>query len=301
MDLQAWYLDSDQQQALEKNCANNDETILAATTQDASRFFQSATSWLVIVGEGSLVKGLDIGLAHMKEGQTAYIYCRPSVALGSHGTRRYQKCQVPPGSAVIYQATVTTIVQDTSRLNPYFPIQKALTRKKIANDLYQYEIATVPPSSSSSNMEARTRALDLYRQAARDMKDLLAGTYFASVEPNHPQRKECQQIVTDCYNNVVVIYLHVKDYDRALEAVDVALERTSSFPSKNIKALVRRAKICVQLASSTKKLTRAQQAIQAAEDALSYKNQTEEAELRKIKALYKKRREQLSAGGGAEQ
>ena len=98
--------------------------------------FQKAKSWLLIVGEKDVVEGLDIGLANMKEGQTAYIFCQSKFALGE-GTRKFQECQVPANANVVYKVTATQIVQDTSRLNPYFSIQKALTRKKIANDLYQ--------------------------------------------------------------------------------------------------------------------------------------------------------------------
>jgi tetratricopeptide (TPR) repeat protein len=289
--------------------------------------FQKAKSWLVIVGEKDLVEGLDIGLvsrelqvttevyidlcltcrthllyvprwfyikANMKDGQTAYIYCHSDFALRK-GTRKFEECEIAPNTNVIYKATVLQIVQDTSRLNPYFSIQKALTRKKIANDLYQYELLNLTPveaaadDEKNTNGEARDRALKLYRQAGRDMKDLLDGTYFAQVELDHPQRKECRQLMIDSYNNVTVVYMHAKQYTKALDAAEIAMKRDP----KNLKAMVRHAKLQVILANSEKNLKEAADAIRVAEKAICYKDKAEEAELQKIRAQYKKRQQRI--------
>ena len=277
IDLVAWRCEEPPTEAL----SENDETTV----------FQKAKSWLVIVGDEALVEGLDIGLANMKEGDTAYLFCASKFALGA-GTRKFNSCEIGPNTNVCYQVTVTSIVQDTSRLNPYFTIQKALTRKKIANDLYQYELLSLSPEEASDmtrNDAARTRALKLYRQAGRDMKDLLDGTYFNSVEEDHPQRKECRQLMMDSYNNVVVVYMHGKQYAKALDAVEIALQRDP----KNLKAMVRNAKLHVLLASSEKKLKEADEALKMAENAVCYKDQAEEAELKKIRAQYKQRCRQV--------
>jgi tetratricopeptide (TPR) repeat protein len=231
----------------------------------------------------------------MKDGQTAYIYCHSHFALGK-GTRKFEECEIAPNTNVIYKATVLQIVQDTSRLNPYFTIQKALTRKKIANDLYQHELLNLTPAEAaaadndkSMNDEARNRALKLYRQAGRDMKDLLDGTYFAQVEPDHPQRKECRQLMIDSYNNVTVVYMHAKQYSKALDAAEIAMKRDP----KNLKAIVRHAKLQVILANSETKLHAAANAIKVAENAICYKDKAEDAELQKIRAQYKKRQQQI--------
>jgi len=222
--------------------------------------------------------------------QTAYIFCQPNFALGE-GTRKFGDCEVAANSNIVYKATVTQIVQDTSQLNPYFTIQKALTRKKIANDLYQHEymILSSKDAADQKNDAAKMRALKLYRQAGRDMKDLLGGTYFNSVEQDHPQRKEVRQLMMDCYNNVVVIYMHAKEYNKALDAVEIAIQRDA----KNLKALVRNAKLHVLLASSEKKVKEADEAIKMAENAICYKDKAEEEELKKIRAQYKQRRKQV--------
>lgn len=257
----------------------------------AKLIFQRAQSFLVVVGQGDLPEGLEVGLTNMKEGQTAYLFCHSKFALGE-GTRKYQECVVGPNSNVVYQVTATQIVQDTSRLNPYFSLQKALTRKKIANDLYQCELLnlTSKEAADNKNEAARMQALKLYRQAGRDMKDLLDGTYFNSVEQDHPQRKECRQLMIDCYNNVVVIYMHCKQYTKALDAVEIAMKRDP----KNLKAMIRNAKLHVLLASSEKKLKEADEALKLAENAISYRDKAEEAELKKIRVQYKQRRIQVT-------
>jgi tetratricopeptide (TPR) repeat protein len=258
---------------------------------DSKLIFQKAQSWLVIVGESDLPEGLDTGLLNMKEGQTAYLFCHSKFALGE-GTRKYHDCELPPNSNVLYQVTATQKVQDTSRLNPYFSIQKALTRKKIANDLYQFELLNLTPKEAADNQNeaAKLQALKLYRQAGRDMKDLLDGTYFNSVEQDHPQRKEVRQLMIDCYNNVVVVYMHCKEYQKALDAVEIAMKRDS----KNLKAMVRNAKLHVLLASSEKKLKEADEAIKLAENAICYKDEAEEKELKKIRVQYRQRKKQIT-------
>lgn len=282
LNLQGWYVNKDDTPELDF------KRDTASITSQSSRLLQSFEGWLVMVGANDLVTGVDLGLTILQEGQTAYIYCPSEYALGS-GTRKYKDCSVPANATVLYQVSITAIVQDTSRLNPYFTIQKALTRKKIANDLYQHECSI----DATRNKQAHHRALLLYRTVGQDMKGLLSGTYFASVEPNHPQRTECQQIMMDCYNNIVVLYLQTKEYSKALEAVDVALQRTNGLPFTNYKALVRRAKICVHLAQSPQKCSRAQHAITAARDALGFSHETERAELNKMQALLDKRQEQI--------
>lgn len=257
----------------------------------AKNIFQQAQSWLVIVGEQDLVEGLGTGVANMKEGQTAYIFCHSKFALGE-GSRKYQDCVLPPNSNVVYRVEATSKVQDTSRLNPYFSLQKALTRKKIANDLYQCELLNLTSREAADNQNetARNQALKLYRQAGRDMKDLLDGTYFNSVEQDHPQRKECRTLMIDCYNNVVVVYMHCKQYTKALDAVEIAMKRDP----KNLKAMIRNAKLHVLLASSEKKLKEADEALKLAENAICYKDNAEEAELKKIRLQYKQRRKQVT-------
>jgi hypothetical protein len=259
--------------------------------------FQSVKGWLVGVGEKDvLVKALAEGLEKLKEGDTAYIWSSAKWALGELGTRKHkvssntdsskngeapatlqdQFYTLPVNSSVLYEITVTSIVADTSRLNPYFTIQKALTKKNIANDLYQWEWA--------SSGTTREKSIRLYEKAGKDMETLLDGTYFASVEPDHPQRKQCRSIMFDSYNNVIAVYMRAKRFAKAKDAAKVVLK----LDKNNLKALLRLAKVCLQDPSTS--LEDSDKAISAAEQAIVYKDKEEEIEVKKLRAQWKRKK-----------
>jgi tetratricopeptide (TPR) repeat protein len=261
--------------------------------------FQSVKGWLVGVGEKDvLVKALAEGLEKLKEGDTAYIWSSAKWALGELGTRKHkvssntdsssksgeaptttpqdQFYTLPINSSVLYEITVTSIVADTSRLNPYFTIQKALTKKNIANDLYQWEWA--------SSGTTREKSIRLYEKAGKDMETLLDGTYFASVEPDHPQRKQCRSIMLDSYNNVIAVYMRAKRFAKAKDAAKVVLK----LDKNNFKALLRLAKVCLLDPSTS--LEDSDKAISAAEQAIVYKDKEEEIEVKKLRAQWKRKK-----------
>lgn len=89
---------------------------------------------------------------------------------------------LPPRCNVLFEVQVTSIVYDTSRLNPFCTLQKAVNRKKLGNDIYQHEWC--PPAKSDRDPccdAAMARAIRLYKKAAQEMDTLLAGTYFKQV------------------------------------------------------------------------------------------------------------------------
>jgi len=69
----------------------------------------------------------------------------------------------------MYKVTVTQKVMDTSRLNPYFTIQKALTKKKIANDIYTNEWCKPPETNKDANCDhSMKRAVRLYTKVCHE-------------------------------------------------------------------------------------------------------------------------------------
>mmetsp|Transcript_16366 Transcript_16366/g.37889 ORF Transcript_16366/g.37889 Transcript_16366/m.37889 type:complete len:402 (+) Transcript_16366:70-1275(+) len=257
--------------------------------------FQNAEGWLIVVGDSDVTPALEMGIRHMKVGETALIWSKSKFALGN-GTRKTipEKSKsndgvgaVPPKSNVMYKATVTQRVLDTSRLNPYFTIQKALTKKKIANDIYQNEWCSSSKSNGDANCEhAMKRAIRLYTKAAKEMETLLDGTYFHHVEKDHPQRHESRQILLDSLNNIVAIQLRQKRFNQAkISAVEVL-----KIDPDNIKALLRSAKAALMDPAST--MEEASAAIEAAESAIRSceKNQSKnEKELRRLKIELKEK------------
>jgi tetratricopeptide (TPR) repeat protein len=235
--------------------------------------FQSGKQMVVTFTDQVLVKALEIALTRMKAGDTALVYSMPKYALGEAQARTYNTVVVPPNSSVIYKVTLLQIIMDTGRINPYLPIQKAITQKTIANDLYQCEWP-----------EQCDRALTLYGKAARVMETLLHGIYLNNVEADHPQRKQVKELMLDSLNNIVAVHMRNKQYDQAYEAARQVLRRDP----RNVKALFRAAKS--RMMNRKCSLSEQDEALCAAENVIIYKDK-EEVELKKLRAQWKKRKQ----------
>jgi len=273
----------------------NFEARIANDREESSGLlFQQVKGWLIVVGDSDVLPALEMGVRFMEVGQTALIWSHSKFALGQ-GTRtiidkngitaRNNRDVVPPKSNVMYRVTVSQKVMDTSRLNPYFTIQKALTKKKIANDIYENEYCRPPETSEEADCShAMRRAIRLYTNAVKDMETLLQGTYFKNVEKDHPQRSECRNILIDSLNNIVAVYLRQKEYHEAkLCAVQVL-----TVDSNNIRALLRAAKAALLDPAST--LEEASAAMKAAESVIAVysKNKSlDEKELKRLKTRLK--------------
>jgi len=250
--------------------------------------FQEVKGWLITVGDGDVLPCLEMAARFLETGQTGRVWAHSKFAFGN-GTRSYtvgdQTQQLPPNTSVMFEIKVTMIVMDTSRLNPYFTIQKANTRKLIANDIYQQEWCAAPKSPEDPSCEmAMNRAIRLYTKAAKDMETLLQGTYFSQVEKDHPQRGQSKQLMMDCLNNIVAVHLRQRQYHTAKQASVEVLKQDP----KNIKALLRAAKSALLDPAST--LEEVEAALKAAEEEITYKNPQQEKELKQIKAQFKKKR-----------
>jgi hypothetical protein len=250
--------------------------------------FQEVKGWLVVVGEGDILPCLELAARFMQTGQTAHVWSHSKFAFGP-GTRRHENTTqvVPPYASVMFEVTVKQIVMDTSRLNPYFTIQKAVTRKTMANDIYQHEWCPPPATPEDPSCDAAmTRAVRMYQKAATEMETLLQGTYFNQVEAEHPQRHQSKQILLDSLNNIVTVQLRQHDYHKAkLSAVEVLKQ-----DGKNLKGLLRAAKAALLDPASTMEEGKA--ALTAAESEITYKNPTEEKELKRLKIQYKRKHQE---------
>ena len=286
--------------------------------------FQEAKGWLVVVGDGDVVPALEMGIRFLLSGQTGRIWSHSKYSLGpgirthkptTSGTTKepVESYTLPPNSSVIYEVTVQQKVMDTSRLNPYFTIQKALTRKNIANDVFQNEWKVQPDTAiqkeqkSTSSQDdvnenkdvasnnaaieadvsmAMSRAIRLYQKAASDMETLLQGTYFQQVEEDHPQRHQARQVMLDCLNNIIAVHLRSEEYHKAKLAAVKVLEHDT----KNLKALLRAAKAAMMDPAST--MEEAEVALAAAEKEIVYKDVKEEKELKRLRQQFKKKQQE---------
>ena len=279
--------------------------------------FQEAKGWLIVVGDGDVVPALEMGIRFLMSGQTGRIWSHSKFSLGpgirthkpsSSGTINdiAESYTLPPNSSVLYEVKVHQKVMDTSRLNPYFTIQKALTRKTIANDVYQNEWKVQSKANRETEQEyspaqdtvneseadeadtsmAMSRAVRLYQKAATDMETLLQGTYFQQVEKDHPQRHEARQLMLDCLNNIVAVHLRSEEYHKAKQAAVQVLQQDS----KNLKALLRAAKAAMMDPAST--MEEAEAALAAAEKQIVYKDVKEEKELKKLRQQFKRKQQE---------
>lgn len=234
----------------------------------------------MVVGQNEINDALDIALTSMQNHQTAFVWSTAKYAFGPHprtfpsGNEKYT---LPPNSSVLYHISRTMKVKDTSRLNPYFTLQKTTTRKNIANDLYVCEWP-----------QRKDRALRLYQKAAKDMEILVDGTYFQQVGTDHPQYKEARQLMLDSYNNILALHMRANHYADAKEMGAAVLKKDP----RNLKALLRLAKVAMMDPKAT--LEEADEAIKTLENAVTYKNKQEEEEARKLRALWKKKKSTVS-------
>jgi hypothetical protein len=261
---------------------------LAETRSDTDGpVFQEVKGWLVVVGDGDILPCLEMAARFMETGQTAHVWSHSKFAFGP-GTRRHENTtQVPPYANVMFEVVVKQIVMDTSRLNPYFTIQKAITRKTMANDIYQNEWCPPPATPEDPSCDAAmTRAVRLYQKAATEMETLLQGTYFNQVEAEHPQRHQSKQILLDSLNNIVTVQLRQHDYHKAKQSAVEVLKQDG----KNLKGLLRAAKAALLDPASTMEEGKA--ALAAAESEITYKNPTEEKELKRLKIQFKRKQQE---------
>ncbi|KAL3941217.1 MAG: hypothetical protein SGBAC_004392 [Bacillariaceae sp.] len=247
---------------------------------------QEVKDWFIVVGDGDVLPALELSIRFMDSGSTARVWSHSKYAFSS-GTRKHGKTQLGSNTNIMFEVTVSQIIVDTSRLNPYFTIQKAVSRKAMANDVYQNEWCPPPNSEQEPSCDAAmSRALRLYKKTAQGMETLLGGTYFNQVEENHPQRLQATKVMLDSMNNIVAVYLRQKQYHEAKQS---AIEVLKQDP-KNIKGLLRAAKASLLDPAST--MEEVQAALSAAENEITYKLPQEEKELKRIKTQYQQKQQE---------
>eukprot|EP00538_Stauroneis_constricta_P006593 CAMPEP_0119547534 /NCGR_PEP_ID=MMETSP1352-20130426/1632_1 /TAXON_ID=265584 /ORGANISM="Stauroneis constricta, Strain CCMP1120" /LENGTH=431 /DNA_ID=CAMNT_0007592481 /DNA_START=77 /DNA_END=1372 /DNA_ORIENTATION=- len=257
----------------------------SSSIDDDDKIIQKVNGWLIGIGDTDVLPAIEMGIRFMQVGQTGRIWSNAKYAWGP-GRRTYGKSVVlEPNTNVMFDITITQRVVDTSRLNPYFPIQRAITRKAIANDIFEHEFSsnTNLQEQQNENSMSIPRALRLYKKVTEDMTTLSNGTYFAQQPDDHPQRKQVQQLIVDCWNNISVVEMKQGNYHAAKEACVKVLEQNS----KHIKALLRVSRACLLDSSST--MEEAKAALDAASAEITYKNPIEEKELKRLMVLYKKK------------
>lgn len=219
--------------------------------------FQVVKDWLVVIGDKDVTPALEMGIRFMREGDTSLVYSNSKYAYGPLG-RKQGDYELPPNSNIMYRVKIKTLVSDgTVYHSSAFQMEIAKSKKKIGNDVYQFEW---------SDGFGKGKALQLYSKAADSMTNLLAATNDEKVQ------KEATTILVDCLNNVAAVHLKAKEYGKAKEAAVKVIQRDPD----NMKALLRAARAAIYDRAGT--FEESEAAIAAAEEV-----NPDDSDLRKLK------------------
>lgn len=231
--------------------------------------FQEVKDWLVTIGDKDVVPGLEMGIRFMSVGNKSLVWSHSKFAFGPY-SRKHGDFELPPESNVMFEVTVKKIIPEAEQQKPQFTLQMGRSKKDIANDLYANEW---------DSGTARQRALYLYEKAAKDLD------YLLQISEDEALKSETKELLVDCLNNVVVVHLRAKDYNKAKKAAVKVLQKDPD----NFKALLRAAKAALlDPASSYEEVDAALEAASEKADSATDKD------LIKLKADFRKRKQQYA-------
>jgi len=210
--------------------------------------FQEARNWLVILGDGDVTPGLEMGIRFLRQlDQPGSVKCHSKYAYGPTGRKASQEnIDVPPDVCVMYQVIVRAVVDSTSEKfhTPQFCMERAKHKKQMGNDIYQYEWDNRPGAMGG---QGKNKALKLYGSAVQMLTTLInemqaaASSEQREIETQESLKigiTEAMALLVDCLNNIAALHLRAKSYGLAKESAANALK----YDSNNCKALFRAAK-----------------------------------------------------------
>jgi hypothetical protein len=267
--------------------------------------FHMGQDVLCVIGEKDVVPALEMGIRFMQSYETSIIYSHSKYAYGlSKRTYKYNNTpSTPPNSCisesndansdvggptsftlqpesnVIYIVTLKRIVTSQAVNQPRFQLRLCLSKKMLANDIYQCDFN----DNIKSNMYAH-RAIHIYQRAADLLESILisaanrqepntddvdsrAATDLSNVEID--AARNCQ---IDCLNNIVAVYMKCQLYHKAKEACVAVLK----VDVHNVKALFRAAKAALYDPASS--YDEVQAAIQAVEEEIQQQHSSKETD-----------------------
>ena len=260
--------------------------------------FHEAKDCLIVIGEKYVNPALEMGVRFMHKGQSTVLWSHSKFAYGL-STRKWDGYELPPNSNVRYEITVKNIFspKEESTDPDGFQLKLAMSKKLIANDMFKNELY------NNTNQISEQRALRMYSKAADEMLHLLQthgsrkekeGADYKE-EEHKETTKQASDIMLDCLNNVVAVYLKAKKYHEAKEAAVKVLTHDPS----NFKALLRAARAAMLDPAGTYEESDA--AIAAAEQVVEERNLDDKdvrklrQELKQKKQEYKKRKKEMMA------
>jgi len=251
-------MESERDETSKPDPAINGSTIPTPSLPDP---FLTAQRWVVVLGDGDVIPGLEMAIRYLPLGASALVRCHSKYAYGSSG-RRFgggddgTEYAVPPDTETIYRLTIHSIlpVKELATNKP-FQIACAIQKKLIGNDCYKHEWEKLPDAGG----QGKHKALKAYNGGKDLMIGLIQGIDRDGLQcvdngevpdcDDSPSncvsqsvlteiRKEAVEVLVDCLNNTAAVHLRAKSYSKAKDAAAQAIQ----YDRNNIKALCRAAK-----------------------------------------------------------
>ena len=214
--------------------------------------FIQARNWLIKLGNGDVLPGLEMAIRFLKLNQCAIVKCHSKYAYGPFGrnnacgggsggtttqrdkqTRR-EGVAVPPNTNIIYKLQIINIQSqnDVNTQSNSFQMKVLKEMKNIGNHYYKHDWI------GSDGGNGKIRALKLYKEISRDGQSMLQ-----DLDHGTDERREVFYITVDSLNNISAVHLREKEYRKAKDAASEALQ----LDPYNLKALCRAAKSALML------------------------------------------------------
>lgn len=237
-------------------CSSNDreENIITQLTDMSEKTnskstitpFLQAKNWLITLGNGDVLPGLEMSIRFLKLHQCGIVKCHAKYAYGPYGRKKQiirdgkygvilqTIPDVPPNTNVIFKVKIKNILSqnDPKTQNNSFKIKLFQQMKKIGNHYYKYDWI------GSDGGDGKVRALKLYNTISSN-----GFTLLQELDHGTSERRILYHMVVDSLNNISAVYLREKEYRKAMDAATKAIE----LDPYNMKALCRVAKAAMMV------------------------------------------------------
>ena len=266
--------------------------------------FVDCQNQIIILGDGDITPGLELGCRFLKRNQSAWIRCHSKYGYSASTRRATTNTtkNVTPFTSLAYHVYIQMIIpaSDTLFSSPDFQIIISHSKKQIGNDVYVNEW---DDENGNNGGSGRLKSLKLYGNGADRMINLLKEIRDKKENNINDEKQndddgdkkveaKALPVLLDCLNNISAVHYKSKDYGLAKEAATAVLQ----WDVTNQKALCRAAKSA--LLDPAGSFEESEMAILAAEKL--YPNESQVQSLRKFliqKKKQHKEREKAMYGG----
>jgi len=233
------------------------------TFEDGKKFDSSRDRkepFTFTLGTNSVIKGWDIGVATMKEGELAILTCRFDYAYGENGSEPV----IPPKATLKFEVELLGW-EDPEPSTAEEKIKAAIKKKDEGNQLFK-------EGKYNEALQSYSNAIDYFKNSFGFSED---------------EKKRADEVKLPCFLNLAATQLRTKDYSDCVLNCHKALD----IDSNNVKALFRRGQAYSRLNDFDKAKSDFTEVIQLAPD---NKEVRQELDILKKKIIsYKQQEKQM--------